>query len=34
MGGLVNDHRTSSASWMIAVVISGLNVFLLVQTFR
>jgi manganese transport protein len=34
MGGLVNNRRTSSAAWVIAVAISGLNVFLLVQTFR
>jgi manganese transport protein len=34
MGGLVNSRLTSSAAWAIAVVISGLNVFLLVETFR
>jgi manganese transport protein len=34
MGNLVNNRLTSSAAWAIAVVISGLNVFLLVETFR
>jgi manganese transport protein len=34
MGGLVNNRLTSSAAWAIAVVISGLNIFLLVETFR
>jgi manganese transport protein len=33
MGGLVNNRLTSTAAWAIAVVISGLNVFLLVETF-
>jgi manganese transport protein len=33
MGGLVNNRLTSSAAWVIAVVISGLNVFLLGETF-
>jgi manganese transport protein len=34
MGGLVNNRLTSSAAWAIAAVISGLNMFLLVETFR
>jgi manganese transport protein len=34
MGGLVNSRLTTTAAWAIAVVISALNVFLLVQTFR
>ena len=34
MGGLVNNRLTSSAAWAIATVISGLNIFLLVETFR
>jgi manganese transport protein len=34
MGGLVNNRLTSFAAWAIAVVISGLNIFLLVETFR
>ena len=34
MGGLVNNRPTTVAAWAIAVVISPLNVFLLVQTFR
>jgi manganese transport protein len=33
MGGLVNSRLTTSAAWVIAVVISGLNVFLLAETF-
>jgi manganese transport protein len=33
MGGLVNNRLTNVAAWAIAVVISGLNVFLLVSTF-
>lgn len=34
MGGLVNGRVTNVAAWTIAVVISALNVFLLVDTFR
>jgi manganese transport protein len=34
MGGLVNNRLTSAAAWGIAALISSLNVFLLVQTFR
>jgi manganese transport protein len=34
MGGLVNSRLTTVAAWMIAALISGLNVFLLVETFR
>ena len=34
MGGLVNNRLTTAAAWVIAVVISALNVFLLVQTLR
>jgi manganese transport protein len=34
MGGLVNNRLTNVAAWAIASVISGLNVFLLVETFR
>ena len=34
MGGLVNNRLTTVAAWAIAVVISALNVFLLVETFR
>ncbi len=34
MGGLVNNRPTTVAAWAIAVVISSLNVFLLVETFR
>jgi manganese transport protein len=34
MGGLVNNRLTTIAAWGIAVLISGLNGFLLVQTFR
>ena len=34
MGGLVNTRLTNVAAWAIAVVISSLNVFLLVDTFR
>ena len=34
MGGLVNNRLTTVAAWAIAVVISVLNVFLLVETFR
>jgi manganese transport protein len=34
MGGLVNNRLTTVAAWAIAVVISSLNVFLLVETFR
>jgi manganese transport protein len=34
MGELVNNRLTSYAAWAIAVVISGLNVFLLVETLR
>jgi manganese transport protein len=34
MGGLVNNRLTSVVAWGIAVLISGLNVFLLVETFR
>jgi manganese transport protein len=34
MGGLVNNRLTTSAAWAIAVVISSLNVFLLVETLR
>ena len=33
MGGLVNSRPTTAAAWVIAVVISGLNVFLLASTF-
>ena len=33
MGGLVNNRLTTVAAWAIAVVISALNVFLLVETF-
>ena len=33
MGGLVNNRLTNVAAWAIAVVISGLNVFLLISTF-
>jgi manganese transport protein len=33
MGGLVNNRLTTIAAWAIAVVISSLNVFLLVETF-
>jgi manganese transport protein len=33
MGELVNNRLTTVAAWTIAVVISGLNVFLLVETF-
>jgi Mn2+/Fe2+ NRAMP family transporter len=32
MGGLVNDRRTAAAAWGIAILISGLNVFLLGAT--
>ena len=34
MGGLVNNRLTTVTAWGIAVLISGLNVFLLVETFR
>ena len=34
MGGLVNNRLTTIAAWGIAVLISCLNAFLLVQTFR
>ena len=34
MGGLVNSRLTTVAAWAIACVISALNVFLLVETFR
>jgi manganese transport protein len=34
MGGLVNNRITTVAAWAIAVVISSLNVFLLVETIR
>ncbi len=34
MGTLANDRLTNVAAWAIAVVISGLNIFLLVDTFR
>ena len=34
MGGLVNNRLTSITAWGIATVISSLNVFLLVETFR
>ena len=34
MGGLVNNRLTTIAAWGIAGLISALNVFLLVQTFR
>jgi manganese transport protein len=34
MGGLVNNRLTTIAAWAIAVVISSLNVFLLIETFR
>jgi manganese transport protein len=34
MGGLVNNRLTTVAAWAIACVISALNVFLLVETFR
>jgi manganese transport protein len=34
MGGLVNNRRTTVAAWSIATLISGLNVFLLIETFR
>ena len=34
MGGLVNSRLTNVSAWAIASVISGLNVFLLVETFR
>ena len=34
MGGLVNSRLTNVAAWAIACVISGLNVFLLVETSR
>ncbi len=34
MGGLVNNRLTTITAWGIAGLISGLNVFLLVQTFR
>jgi manganese transport protein len=34
MGGLVNNRLTTVAAWAIAAVISSLNVFLLVETFR
>jgi manganese transport protein len=34
MGGLVNNRQTTVAAWAIAVVISSLNIFLLVETFR
>ena len=33
MGGLVNNRPTTVAAWAIAVVISGLNIFLLAETF-
>ena len=33
MGGLVNSRLTNVAGWAIAVVISGLNIFLLISTF-
>jgi manganese transport protein len=33
MGGLVNNRLTSVAAWAIAIVISGLNVYLLGSTF-
>jgi manganese transport protein len=33
MGGLVNSRLTSVAAWAIAIVISGLNVYLLGSTF-
>jgi manganese transport protein len=34
MGVLVNERTTIAAAVLIAAIISGLNVFLLVQTFR
>ena len=34
MGGLVNNRLTTITAWGIAVLISALNVFLLIQTFR
>ena len=34
MGGLVNTRTTTAAAWVIAVVITCLNAFLLVETFR
>ena len=34
MGGLVNNRLTTVAAWAIAALISSLNVFLLVETFR
>ena len=34
MGGLVNNRLTSVTAWGIAALISSLNVFLLVETFR
>ena len=34
MGGLVNNRLTSMTAWGIAALISSLNVFLLVETFR
>jgi Mn2+/Fe2+ NRAMP family transporter len=34
MGGLVNNRQTTVAAWAIAVVISSLNIFLLVETFK
>jgi manganese transport protein len=33
MGALVNRRLTTSVAWVVAALISGLNVFLLVQTF-
>jgi manganese transport protein len=34
MGGLVNNRLTTVSAWVIAVVITSLNVFLLFETFR
>jgi len=34
MGGLVNNRLTTVAAWAIAGVISSLNIFLLVETFK
>jgi manganese transport protein len=33
MGGLVNRRATVAAAWVVAALISGLNIFLLAQTF-
>jgi manganese transport protein len=34
MGALVNNRLTAGVAWLVASLISGLNVFLLVETFR